>query len=134
SPITNLAAIGKLELLHQIYQQAIIPEAVFQELMAGGGQYPGAVVELLDWIHTRPVSNRGIVNALQMEVDAGEAEAIALAQELAADLLLMDEHIGRVIATQFGIRVIGLLGVLMEAKRRGLIREVKPLIDALMNL
>ena len=87
----------------------------------------------LDWVQTRTVSNRTVVTALQVEVDAGEAEAIALAQELAAGLLLIDERLGRIVAARLGIRVIGLLGVLIEAKNVGLIREIKPLVDALMN-
>lgn len=134
SPITNLAAIGQLDLLRQMYQHAIIPKAVFQELTAQGGRHPGAIVQQLNWVETRTVSNPAVVNALQVDLDIGEAEAIALAQELAADLLLIDEHMGRVIAARLGIRIIGLLGVMVEAKHRGLIREVKPLVDALINL
>jgi predicted nucleic acid-binding protein len=133
SPITNLAAIGHLDLLRQLYQRAIIPEAVFQELTAQGGRHPGAIVQQLDWIETRGASNRAVVSALQVDLDAGEAEAIALAQELAADLLLIDEHLGRVTAARLGVRVIGLLGVTMEAKHRGLIQKIKPLVDALMK-
>lgn len=134
SPITNLAAIGQLDLLRQICGRVIVPEAVFQELTAVGGHHPGAVAQQLDWVETRAVSNRVLVNALQVELDKGEAEAIALAQELAADLLLIDEHLGRAVATRLGVRIIGLLGVLIEAKHRGLIQEVKPLVDALMSL
>jgi hypothetical protein len=134
SPITNLAAIGQLDLLRQLYQRVVISEAVYRELTASGGRYPGAVAQTLDWIETRAVSNRALVIALQTELDEGEAEAIALAQELTADLVLMDEHLGRAVATRFGLRVIGILGVLIEAKHRGLIQEVKPLVDALMNL
>ena len=133
SPITNLAAIGQLDLLHQIYREVVVPEAVFQELTAESGQHPGAVVRELDWIRSRSVSNSAVVMALQLELDAGEAEAIALAQELAADLLLIDEHLGRVVAARLGIRIIGLLGVLIEAKHRRLIAEINPLVDALMN-
>ena len=133
SPITNLAAIGQLDLLHQIYREVVVPEAVFQELTAESGQHPGAVVRELDWIRCRSVSKSAVVMALQLELDAGEAEAIALAQELAADLLLIDEHLGRVVAARLGIRIIGLLGVLIEAKHRRLIAEIKPLVDALMN-
>lgn len=134
SPITNLAAIGQLDLLRQIYGLVVIPEAVFQELTAAGGNHPGAIAQQLDWVETRAVSNRILVSALQVELDEGEAEAIALAQELAADLLLIDEHLGRVVATRLGVRIIGLLGVLIEAKHRGLVQEVKPLVDTLMNL
>jgi len=134
SPITNLAAVGQLDLLRQIYGRVIIPEAVFQELTAVGGHHPGAVAQQLDWIETRSVSNRLLVNVLRVDFDDGEAEAIALAQEMAADLLLIDEHLGRAVATRLGIRIIGLLGVLIEAKHRAMIQEIKPLVDTLMSL
>ena len=132
SPITNLAAIGKLDLLRQLYHRIAIPDAVYRELTADGGIYPGAVIESLDWIEVVIVENRSLVIALQAELDEGEAEAIALAQSKSSDLVLMDEHLGRAIAVRFGLRVVGILGVLVEAKNRGLVEEVKPLIDALM--
>jgi predicted nucleic acid-binding protein len=81
-------------------------------LTAVGGQHPGAIAQQLDWVEIGVVSNQILVNALQIELDKGEAEAIALAQELAADLLLIDEHLGRAAATRLGLRIIGLLGVL----------------------
>lgn len=64
SPITNLAAIGQLDLLRQLYQRAIIPEAVYRELTASGGIHPGTVVQSLNWIETQAVSNRALVIAL----------------------------------------------------------------------
>ncbi|MGE0884985.1 MAG: DUF3368 domain-containing protein [Blastocatellales bacterium] len=134
SPITNLAAIGQLDLLRQLYGQVIIPEAVFRELTAQDGRHPGAIVQQLTWIETRAIANPTVVKALCAELDEGEAEAITLAQELSADLLLMDEHLGRAAAARFGLKVVGMLGVLIEAKHQGLIQAVKPLADALMNL
>src|SRR6059036_2576085 len=65
SPITNLAAIGQLDLLRQMYQQVIIPECVFRELTTDGGMHPGAIVRQLDWIVIRAVSNPGLVTDLQ---------------------------------------------------------------------
>ena len=87
----------------------------------------------LDWVTCRRVSNPAVVTALEVELDRREAQAITLSQELAADLLLIDEHLGRVVAARLGIKIIGLLGVLMEAKHQGLIPEIKALVDALMN-
>jgi predicted nucleic acid-binding protein len=73
-----------------------------------------------------------MIASLQLEVDEGEAEAIALAFELNADLLLIDERIGRAVASRLGIRFIGLLGVLIEARHKGLILAVKPVLDELI--
>jgi predicted nucleic acid-binding protein len=133
SAITNLAAIGQLDLLRQLYRNVIIPAAVYHELTAAGGSHPGAIVQSLDWVEARDVANRLLVTALRIELDEGEAEAIALAQETAADLLLLDERRGRAVAGRFGLRVVGLLGVLVDAKQQGLLPKVKPSLDALMR-
>ena len=70
---------------------------------------------------------------LSAELDEGEAEAIALAAELNAGLLLMDERKGRIVAARLGIRFIGLLGILIEAKQRDIIPLVKPCVDSLIS-
>lgn len=70
---------------------------------------------------------------MSRELDKGEAEAIALALELGADQVLIDERRGRRIAARLNLRYTGILGILVEAKNRGLISEVKPLLDALID-
>lgn len=80
------------------------------------------------------MSNRPLAVALQRDLDAGEAEAIALAVETNADLLLMDERLGREEANNLGLNCIGLIGVLIAAKRKGLVAEIKPLLDALRDV
>lgn len=90
-------------------------------------------VQTFGWIQTRQVNNRAIVAALQNELDIGEAEAIALALELQAEQLLIDERLGRIVAARLNLRYTGILGILIEAKSQQLIPEVKPKLDALIN-
>ena len=78
------------------------------------------------------VSNRVLVASLQLKVEEGEAEAIALAAVLNADLVLLDERKGRVAASHLGLRFIGLLGILVEAKHKGLVSATKPILDELI--
>ncbi|MBW4491505.1 MAG: DUF3368 domain-containing protein [Oscillatoria princeps RMCB-10] len=134
SPINNLSAIGQLALLRQLYGTVIIPEAVFRELTDPEFPVAGATeVQTFDWIQTRQVNNRAVVEALRNDLDIGEAEAIALALELEADQILIDESRGRAIAARLNLRYTGILGILIEAKSQGLIPVVKPLLNALIN-
>lgn len=135
SAITNLAAIQHLHLLPHLYSQVTVPEAVYRELADIDPPVPGTLeAQSADWLQVRPVTNFTVVARLRNEgrLDPGESEAIALAMELNADLLLIDERRGRAEADQLGLRIIGLLGILVEAKRRNLIAAVKPLIDAMI--
>lgn len=132
SPIINLAAIGQSNLLYQLYEKIIIPKVVNQEIaIVGSGQLGVKDVSKLDWITTQQVSNQALVKALQIELDKGEAEAIALTVELKADLLLIDERLGRSVASRFDLKFIGILGLLIEAKHKGLIQKVEPILDDL---
>jgi uncharacterized protein len=135
SAITNLAAIQHLQLLPQLYNQVTVPKAVYRELAEIDPPVPGTLeVQTSPWLEVRQVVDRVVVERLQMEVrlDPGESEAIALALELKADLLLIDERRGRAEADRLGVRITGLLGILVEAKQRNLIVAVKPLMDALI--
>jgi len=133
SPITNLAAVGQLAILHQLYETVFIPDAVYTELTTSDSAQPGgAEVQTLSWIQAKPVMDRALVTALQMDLDPGEAAAIALAVELKANLLLLDERRGRTVAARFGLRFVGLLGLLIEAKRKGCLAAVKPILEDLV--
>ena len=135
SAITNLAAIHNLQLLLQLYSQVMIPEAVYRELADIDPPVPGTLeVQRASWLEVREIVNREVVERLQDEVrlDSGESEVIALALELNADLLLIDERRGRAKADRLGVRITVLLGILVEAKQKNLIVAVKPLIDKLI--
>ena len=135
SPLINLARIGQLDLLPQLYGELTVPEAVWHEVVVEGSGQPGAEkIGSASWVQVKSVSNRQLVQALRQELDAGEAEAIALALEVGADFLLMDEHLGRDTAQHMGVRSVGLIGVLIEAKRKGLVGGIQPLLDALRDV
>jgi predicted nucleic acid-binding protein len=135
SPLSNLAAINKLMLIREVYGRITIPEAVANEVAKVGTVYPQAgSIPSQAWITICPVNNWRKVQQLQgKKLDRGEAEAIALALELDAELLIIDEQLGRKIALNEGLNITGLLGVLLEAKSKNLIFKIKPLMDDLMD-
>ncbi|MBM4458800.1 MAG: DUF3368 domain-containing protein [Chloroflexi bacterium] len=135
SPLTNLAAIGQFDLLHKLYGEIHMPLGVWDELNAGGKRWPGRdEVARSDWVKHHTVQNRALVTALLRDLESGEAESIALCLELAADLLLMDEKEGRRAAERHGLNVIGVVGVLIEAKANGFVNHVRPYLDALRRI
>lgn len=125
SCVTNLLAIGRASLLRELFGEVIIPSAVARDLRAAHTALP-------DFIREQSAKNASRAQALaDNPLDEGEAEAIVLAEELHADYLLMDEAAGRAMAIRCGLRVIGLLGLLLRAKDRGMIPAVAPLLNTL---
>lgn len=134
SPLTNLAAIGHLELLPSLFGRIEIADAVWNELQAGGQSWPGRD-ELAEapWVARHRPDNRSLIRALQRDLDAGESESIALALELGGALILLDEKEGRRMAQHQGLKPMGVVGVLLLAKRRGLLPLIRPCLDVLRN-
>jgi predicted nucleic acid-binding protein len=134
SPIIGLSAVGKLSLLQQLYGKILVPQSVAREITLGGAGQPGADdLQTSDWIETQAVGDSVLLRALDGELDRGEAEAIALAVELRAELLLVDERRARRVAARLGLGMVGVLGVLVEAKRKGLLTEIRPVLDDLVT-
>lgn len=121
SVVTALIQIGRVQLLSDIFGSVIIPNAVAEELSVSH-------VALPPWIRSIRVRNEEAVISFRDELDAGESEAIALALELGADFLLMDERRGRAAAQRAGLTTIGILGVAIAAKRKGLLDRVSSVI------
>ena len=132
SPLTNLAATGHFDLLRSLFGEVHIAEGVWRELNAGGRPQPGSrEVEDADWIHRHAVEHRSLVTALRRDLDLGEAETLALAVELEAEIVLVDEKEGRRAAERLGLAPLGVLGCLLEAKKKGLLEKVSPVLEAL---
>ncbi|MCK9589713.1 MAG: DUF3368 domain-containing protein [Terrimicrobiaceae bacterium] len=134
SPLIALARVNRVDLLRSVFGRLIIPEAVWNEVALSGADKAGSgEFAKADWIQIRPVTDHALVNLLRHDLGAGEAEAIVLAKELNADFVLMDEQFGRSIARNLGLKVVGIVGVLIEARERGLISDAAELADELQN-
>lgn len=124
SPLIGLAAIGRLDLLRALWDRAVIPEAVYREVVVTGAGRPGAgpVRDACDrWLDVKAVRDRQEVAALRAVLDEGEAEVLVLGQELGAGLLLLDNREPRVFAKALQLKVMGTLGVLRLGWLKGMV-------------
>ncbi|MEL6131274.1 MAG: DUF3368 domain-containing protein [Cyanobacteria bacterium J06633_23] len=131
SPLISLAIIEQLDLLPQLYQEVLVPPAVWHEVTVQGMGLPGSkAVSQLSWLRIQ-APDPVILEPLSILVDRGEAEAIALAQSIPSSTVLLDDAQARRVAERFGIRRIGTLGILRRAKKSGFISVIKPSIEKL---
>jgi len=124
SPITALITVAAADLLPTLFTEVVIPQAVRDELLRSHASLPA-------WLRVEAVKDQAQAKQYAQTVDRGEAEAIELAKELHADRLLIDERKGRNLAAREGVPVIGLVGVVLLAKRRRLISSARALLDRL---
>lgn len=129
SPLIFLGRLSLLELLPQLYGRVLVPRTVLDEVVRGAPTDPAASALLsAAWLEVEEAGEAPLLEALHEELDSGEAAAIALARELGADLLLIDERQGRRIARRLGLAVKGTLGVLIAARNQDLVPELRPLL------
>lgn len=134
SPLGSLAAIDYLWVLQAIYGTVVVPEVVARELATAKSARLQAVLSL-DWILVRSPTELAIAEAQQQSkrLDPGETHAIALALQLKADELLINERLGRRVAQDLGLSVIGIFGILIAAKQKGHIPSVRRVMDGLVE-
>lgn len=130
TPLNYLILIDRANILNQLYEVVVIPQAVLDEMLAAGT--PDVVRQ---WIRDRPawISVQAVPLSAEVEmeqIEAEEREAILLAEHLRADLVLLDDLRARQIAKARGLTVVGTLGILGDASQRGLI-DLHETIDAL---
>ena len=134
SPIVNLAVIGKLDILPALFGKIYIPKAVYEEIAVRGAGQPGASeIQHVSWVDVRHCADENLLQELLHELDLGESESIVLAFELNTPILLMDEKDGRSVALRYHLKPIGILGILLEAKRSGLVPSVRECMDKLQS-
>jgi uncharacterized protein len=133
SPLTALLHLNHLAILIDLYKKIIIPASVANELQSlEAFGYDISFLKMADVFPVITSTDIAFQQKLMEHLDAGESEAIALAKELDADWLLIDEKLGKRIAAAESIPCKGVVGVLLEAKAMGLIPAVKPLLNTLL--
>lgn len=131
-PLIALSMVARLDLLPELFSRVVAPAAVLREIVeSGAGRLGAREVEGATWLEQ--VDDEVLPEPLlALEVGPGEAAVIAVASRLGAPLVLVDELRARRIAERaYGLRVKGSAGVLVAAKRAGLIRAVRPLLESM---
>ncbi|WP_297468806.1 DUF3368 domain-containing protein [Thermococcus sp.] len=132
SPLIFLAKLGLLDILDELFDEVFITDAVYYETVVEGAAHEEALdIARADFLKNVSPKNQKLVKFLLELVDYGEAETIAFAIENDVDLVVLDDKEARKVARGFGLSVIGTLGLLLLAKRRGLIKEVGPYVERL---
>lgn len=126
TPILTLLKISRLDILKKLFKKIIIPFGVYEEIEAGKNKEFYVDLKSINWIEIENIKED---RELLFELDKGEAETIILAKEIKADLVLLDEKLGRKYAKMYDLRVAGTLGVLIEAKKKGIVENLNITIE-----
>ena len=131
-PLIALAACGRLSLFHGLFQSVLVPETVRHEFQRGSSKPAQEVseTEVPDWMEVRTLESPSSL-LLSTYLDAGEADVISLAVERKIRWVAVYEKRGRRVARLFGLSVIGSVGILLRAKREGLIDAVRPSMETM---
>lgn len=134
TPLMPLLKCNQLELLNKMYGTVLIPSAVYTELTDNPlYEEEAEIIRHCDFLDVREISDKTRVQTLQNStgLDLGETEAIVLAESTNADLLLMDEVMGRMVAKEMGFAIAGAIGILIAARKAGFLssEEVKKVVD-----
>lgn len=132
-PLIGLAKIERLALLKRLAREVVVPGPVWHEVVVRGGDRPevARIVRELGGSIREP--EPAVFAAYRLQIDLGEAAALAVAALHPGALLLMDDARGRRLAQAQGFMCLGTLGLLVRAKRMGLVTLVEPEIRALIR-
>lgn len=135
SPLILLARVGLLSLLKELFQEITIPEEVYQEVVVEGEGRPGSQeIKEASWIKVERVRDPELIEAFQRPgLSRKDAAVIALARERGAAAVLMDERRGRAVCWEVGLEVVGTGGLLVRAKEKGLVANIRDPLDRLIR-
>lgn len=127
TPLIALCKINRLELLKELYGEITIPEAVFLEVTAKNDAVKRKLLESGAWIHVQTISDNSDKRMYKAKLHDGEVEVMILAQEIKADLVIIDDNAARKTALYLGLPLTGTIGVLLRARKPALFRKSCPL-------
>lgn len=128
TPLIVLCGIGRLDILRNLYHEIMIPDAVYREVTAIEDSACVQIKMAKNWIHVESIQDHTEKKMYRAKLHDGEVEVMILAQEQKADLVIIDDNAAKKTAKYLGITVTGTLGVLLKAKRQGIIEEICPLL------
>jgi predicted nucleic acid-binding protein len=130
TPLISLALLGRLSLLNAMFDEVIVPRAVYEEVVQGGAGKPGAdALAEADWLNVVSADVSLTIEPLLLGLDAGELEVLLLARQIEPDWVIIDERLARRVAFAMGLPVKGTLGILLAAALAGLLSRQEALDD-----
>lgn len=131
TPLIILCNIGKLEILKEMYGEVVIPQAVYTEVTVKKDSACQQVVSA-DWIHVEQVKDHSEKKMYKAKLHEGEVEVMMLAQETGKEaLVVIDDNAAKKTAKYLGLTVTGTAGVLLKAKKRGILPEIRPVLESM---
>jgi predicted nucleic acid-binding protein len=131
TPIISLSSVGCEFVLNELFHHILIPRAVDMELRSL--DKPGSRFSDLKWVEVVSVQNEEVIISLRKDIDKGEAETIALAKQMNADVVIIDENAGYQIAKHFGLPVVRTLSMLKVAKDKKIISKIRPIVEQMVK-
>lgn len=128
TPLIVLCGIGQLDILRELYCDIYIPIAVYQEVTAVEDSACMQIKTAGEWIHVEKIQNDTEKKMYKAKLHDGEVEVMILAQEKKADLVIIDDNAAKKAAKYLGLTVTGTLGILIKAKKKGIVEEIYPLL------
>ncbi len=130
TPLISLALLDRLSLLKQMFEEVIVPSAVYAEVVVQGAGKPGSeALAAAEWLTVTSVDASVSIEPLLLGLDMGELEVLLLAQQIRPDWVIIDERLARSVAFALGLPVKGMLGILLAAVLAGLLARQEALED-----
>ena len=129
TPLIALSKAGNLNVLEKMYEHIIIPRAVFNEVTAKDDAVRTLLLQSSDWIEIQDIKDSSKKMIFKSRLHDGEVEVMILAEEIGADLVVIDDYAARKTAEYIGLKLTGTIGVLIKAKQNGLLDRVMPIVE-----